>query len=534
MNVTNLIDAIVRQTSVLLAQLATNGGGRAQLANTANQVFLDLVEALREQGLGSRVIADMFGLALRTYQERVRRLSESRTIRGKSLWEAVLEHIQTQGPVLRADVLSRFRYDDGESVRGVLRDLVNASLVYRTGRADGVSYRALEHEHLSRLATESEESLFNVVHISVQQMGPLTRAELGIVTALSEEVLDRALNALTARGLVRVEQGTEESRYTSFGCVLPFDDPKGWEAAVFDHYQALVGALVAKLSLGARGANLRDVIGGSTYGFEVWPGHPHYEEVRGLLQEDATPAGECTTCLMPNDPNWACTEDADCCGGMVCSPILEQPNRCVTPPDPCTARACDTCSGVADCWVAGCEWLPTSSLCQAFQPVIEPPDAPCSVDATDPSLPGVVVHLESDSCSYLQGTGGEFRYTVTSSEALDFTSASSGGGCGLCGVPEVLDTWTSFLITGTDAKYCPECNVGCCAPTEAVPAELAVQSFTQVVTWPGLQWSGPSDTGNEPSGAFAVGDYIASVKVEIPGRGQVVAELPIHVIATKD
>jgi hypothetical protein len=234
----------------------------------------------------------MFGLALRTYQERVRRLSESRTIRGKSLWEAVLEHIQAQGPVLRADVLTRFRYDDGESVRGVLRDLVNASLVYRTGRGDGVSYRALENEHLSRLAGESEESLFNVVHISVQQKGPITRSELGIVTALADDVLERALNVLTTRGLVRVEPANGEARYTSFGCVLPLDDPKGWEAAVFDHYQALVGALVAKLSLGARGANLRDVIGGSTYGFEIWPGHPHYAEVRGLLQEYRQRAGE--------------------------------------------------------------------------------------------------------------------------------------------------------------------------------------------------------------------------------------------------
>ncbi len=49
------------QTIVLIAQLATLGGGRVQLAYTANQVFLDLVGALKEQGLGNKVIADMFG-----------------------------------------------------------------------------------------------------------------------------------------------------------------------------------------------------------------------------------------------------------------------------------------------------------------------------------------------------------------------------------------------------------------------------------------------------------------------------------------
>jgi hypothetical protein len=42
--------------------------------------------------------------------------------------------------------------------------------------------------------------------------------------------------------------------------------------------------LVAKLNLGTRAASLNDVIGGSTFGFEVWQGHPHYAEVRGLLQ----------------------------------------------------------------------------------------------------------------------------------------------------------------------------------------------------------------------------------------------------------
>lgn len=41
MNVNALIDAIVRQTTILIAQLATLGSGRAQLAHNANQVFLD-------------------------------------------------------------------------------------------------------------------------------------------------------------------------------------------------------------------------------------------------------------------------------------------------------------------------------------------------------------------------------------------------------------------------------------------------------------------------------------------------------------
>lgn len=66
MNVNLLIDAIVRQTTVLIAQVATAAGIRAPLSHMANQVFLDLVRELKEQGLGNKVIADMFGLALST------------------------------------------------------------------------------------------------------------------------------------------------------------------------------------------------------------------------------------------------------------------------------------------------------------------------------------------------------------------------------------------------------------------------------------------------------------------------------------
>src|SRR5882757_7754203 len=112
MNVDVLIDSIVRQTTVLIAQLATAAGVRAPLAHVANQVFVDLTKELRQQGVGQKVIADMFGMALRTYQTKVQRLSESSTYGGRSLWEATLQFIQDKGTILRADVLQRFRNDD--------------------------------------------------------------------------------------------------------------------------------------------------------------------------------------------------------------------------------------------------------------------------------------------------------------------------------------------------------------------------------------------------------------------------------------
>src|SRR5262245_29623850 len=130
-----LIDAIVRQTTVLIATLATSSGQRAQLAHVANLVFSDLVHELRSQGIGSKVIADMFGMALRTYHGRIARLASSRTEHGQSLWDAVLRHIEAHGPITRADLLRRFHRDDDEVLRSVLLDLVNSGLVFKSGRA---------------------------------------------------------------------------------------------------------------------------------------------------------------------------------------------------------------------------------------------------------------------------------------------------------------------------------------------------------------------------------------------------------------
>ena len=85
MNTKLLVDSIVRQTTVLIAQLCTAAGVRAPLAQIADQVFLGLSRELETQGVGRKVAADMFGLALRSYQKKVQRLTESETQRDKTL-----------------------------------------------------------------------------------------------------------------------------------------------------------------------------------------------------------------------------------------------------------------------------------------------------------------------------------------------------------------------------------------------------------------------------------------------------------------
>jgi len=282
-NVNLLIDAIVRQTTVLIAQLATTAGARSPLAHTANRVFLDLVRELKQQGLGSKVISDMFGLTLRAYHAKVARLSESGTERGRSLWEALLGFVQERGSVSRLDILARFSGDEETVVRGVLRDLVESGLLFRSGRGDWTTFRAATDED-RKSGDDQGERLAHLVWIVVYRYGPVTRAQIAERIVLDAGELDAALSSLVADGRITLSQRGQKTTYSTDGCVAPLGSPAGWEAAVFDHYQALVTALCTKLRLGRARAVPGEWLGGSTYSANVWDGHPLHDEMLGLLQ----------------------------------------------------------------------------------------------------------------------------------------------------------------------------------------------------------------------------------------------------------
>ncbi len=297
-----LIDAVVRQTTVLIAQLSTTSGLRAPLAHVANQVFLDLVTELEGQGVGRKVIADMFGLALRSYQQKVQRLQESATDRGATLWEAMLAYIQEHKTVSRSQVLARFAHDDGATVRSVLSDLVGSSLVYRTGSGEATIYRAAHADEVaSVLEPAGRAAKQAMVWVTVYRDGPLTRAGLIERLRLPPEELDAALDALIAEGRVKTSPSastppghpsrSEAPTYRAESCLIPLEQTAGWEAAVLDHFQAMVGAVCAKLALITSPKGASSQVGGSTYSFDVWPGHPQYEQVVSLLERSRSDVG---------------------------------------------------------------------------------------------------------------------------------------------------------------------------------------------------------------------------------------------------
>jgi len=287
MTVELLIEAIVRQTTILIAQLATSGGARAPLSHVANQVFLELVQELERQGVSRKVSADMFGLGLRTYQRKIQRYLESSTARGRSLWVAVLDYVQRTDIVSRQDVLLQFAHDDEELVRGILHDLCESGLVSVSGTGARISYRATpEHELAELRQVQSHDGLDELLWALIYREGPLPMAELA-KKHVDHAELERALTRLVEAGRVEVEGETYRARQL----VLPLGSAVGWEAAVFDHFKAMVSTVLCRLSM-ARTSTLTDHVGGSTYTLDVWAGHPLEQEAYRLLGNLRAQIGE--------------------------------------------------------------------------------------------------------------------------------------------------------------------------------------------------------------------------------------------------
>jgi hypothetical protein len=283
MDLERLISAIVRQTTVLIARLSTAGGTRSPLANIADQVFVGLVGELERHGLGKKVVADMFGLALRSYQLKVQRLQESASDTGVTLWTALRSFIEERGAVSRADIITRFSRNEEASVRGILADLVESGVCSRTGRGDASIYRIAPSDDLTKLAADSAAARVALVWLTVCREGPLSREAIARSTGLPQTELGEALVELVNDSRVQRATGADGDTYSAERCLIPVGDAAGWEAAVIDHHQAVLNALAAKIAGGTHRSAAADETGGATYNFELWPGHPHEAEVRGLL-----------------------------------------------------------------------------------------------------------------------------------------------------------------------------------------------------------------------------------------------------------
>jgi len=275
MNIRLLIDCIMQQTTVLIGQLSTAAGVRAPLAKVADQVFLDLARELDAQGVAQRVAADMFGLALRSYQKKVQRLTESASVPDKTLWQAVLEYVGHEGRARRADVLKRFAADGEREVGSVLNDLVGSGLVYQTGHGGEALYGITSDADLAYLVKANEaESALPVVWTTAHRHPGATLRTLVERLGLDASLVERATETLIAEGKLVRDGAGAEGALRAVDLFVPVGAELGWEVAVFDHFRAVVNAIAAKVRRGQPRSATNDVVGGATLGFDIHDAHP--------------------------------------------------------------------------------------------------------------------------------------------------------------------------------------------------------------------------------------------------------------------
>lgn len=275
----------MRQTIVLIAQFAATAGIRAPLAHLADEVFLSLSTELESQGVSRKLVADMFGMALRSYQRRVQRLRESATVPGETLWQTVLAYLETQRKATRLELQERFYSDDPEALGAILSDLVRSGLASRTGTGITALFAVTQEEDRQALARLGKaETAAALVWLDLCHHPDTTPSETAERLGLTQELVQEALETLTSGGRVTNHEG----KVTPEPMVIPVGAQAGWEAAVFDHFQAVAGAITNKLRQGATRSTPDDTTGGSTLTFEIDADHPARERVLGLLERVRT------------------------------------------------------------------------------------------------------------------------------------------------------------------------------------------------------------------------------------------------------
>lgn len=282
MNVKLLVDAIVRQTTVLIAQLSTNAGVRAPLAHLADQVFLSLSREIEAQGVKRTVAADMFGLALRSYQKKTQRASSSVTQQGKTLFEAILEHVETSRGCSRETLLHRFRNDNEREVVGVLHDLVQSGLLYSTGSGASTLYGVTTEAERQQFTRKSDVlGLASMALGLVYRASSLTSDEIATQLNVPLGEVHEAMALLMDEG--RVDSANSKFRAAAF--LIEEGDEHGWEAAAFDHFQAVATALANKVYLRSRNSEAARLVSGTTLHFDLTPEHPLLPKVLRLLEQ---------------------------------------------------------------------------------------------------------------------------------------------------------------------------------------------------------------------------------------------------------
>ncbi|MCK6573895.1 hypothetical protein L6V77_22690 [Myxococcota bacterium] len=289
MNFAGLQARLVPLVAELFATLASKNPLRMYFADIAGKTLLDVVQVLREEGVSQEAIAASFGLTMNGFRDRMRKLQDAHRAGvavdagHRTLLERVHAVIDEQaGPDgwTSADALTdAFRGTKNDTLQGVLTFLQKSALIEARGRGAKKAYRVVD-------APVADELTEHDVQVTLYREGPFTLERLVNRLEAPEGQVEALLGRIRARGEL---EEREEGGVTSYGARryhIHWDDVEGYEAAIYDHLAAVVGALCKKLRMRQHAASLKDLTGGATFTFYVPTDDPLWHEVSGYLREN--------------------------------------------------------------------------------------------------------------------------------------------------------------------------------------------------------------------------------------------------------
>ncbi|MCA9541565.1 MAG: winged helix-turn-helix domain-containing protein [Myxococcales bacterium] len=290
MNFIGLQARIVPLVAELLATLATRNPLRMYFADIAGKTLLDIVQVLRHDGISQEAIAASLGLTLNGFQARMKRLKEQhdeppeedgddrRTLMER-VFAFIADHPDAEQGVPIRQVGDAFRGVKRDTLNGVLHFLVQSGFLTAEGRG---GRRRLRVERRPHAQGPNEHD----VGVLLYREGPLTLAELARRLECSTERAASLLDRLRRDGALVEGESDGEATFAATNYHIPLDHTEGYEAAIFDHFSAMVQAICKKLRLGHHHASLADQIGGATFSLRVPVDDPLYDEVSAFLRDN--------------------------------------------------------------------------------------------------------------------------------------------------------------------------------------------------------------------------------------------------------
>jgi hypothetical protein len=156
--------------------------------------------------------------------------------------------------------------------------------VYVSGRGQATIYRVTSDAERRRVQEQDgREALSGFVWATVFRLRSASLAELVQELLVNEEALRPAIASLLADGRLSQHDTDAGAVYRASPFVIPAGAEVGWEAAVFDHFQAVTAAIATKIRRGGANAADADLLGGTTLRFGLHQGHPYADRVLGSL-----------------------------------------------------------------------------------------------------------------------------------------------------------------------------------------------------------------------------------------------------------